>query len=98
MEEQEQRAQQQDARLAKQEATIARQQRQVEALTAIVRKMSEKIELNETTPQLVAEQERCAGMSATVMPTSVNIDNLVAPSFSLGGASNGLRSLRSYQH
>jgi hypothetical protein len=37
-------------------------------------------------------------VSATVMPTSVNIDNLVAPSFSLGGASNGLRSLRSYQH
>ena len=40
---------------ANQQATIARQQRQVEALTAIVRKMSEKIELYETTPQLVAE-------------------------------------------
>jgi hypothetical protein len=56
VEEQARKAQQQDARLAKQEATIARQQQQVEALTATVQKMSEKIELKKTTPQLVADR------------------------------------------
>ena len=35
-------------------ATIAQQQKQIEALTATVQKVSEKIELNKTTLQLVA--------------------------------------------
>ena len=55
VEAQERKAQQQDARLVKQETTIARQQQQIEALTATVQKVSEKIELNKTTPQLVAD-------------------------------------------
>ena len=35
-------------------ATIAQQQKQIEALTATVQKVSEKIELNKMTLQLVA--------------------------------------------
>ena len=35
-------------------ATIAQRQKQIEALTATVQKVSEKIELNKTTLQLVA--------------------------------------------
>jgi hypothetical protein len=54
VEEQERKAQQQDARLVKQETTIARQQQQIEALTATVQKVSERIELNETTRQLAS--------------------------------------------
>ena len=46
--------------VAKQEkdfkATIAQQQKQIEALTSTVQKVSEKIELNKTTPQLVADR------------------------------------------
>ena len=38
------------------EAKIAQQQKQIEALTASVQKVSEKIELNKTTPQLVADR------------------------------------------
>jgi trimeric autotransporter adhesin len=41
---------------AKQAATVARQQKQIEALTSSVQKVSEKIELNKTTPQLVADR------------------------------------------
>jgi uncharacterized coiled-coil protein SlyX len=41
---------------AKQAAMVAQQQKQIEALTSIVQKVSEKIELNKTTPQLVADR------------------------------------------
>jgi len=44
------------AALAKQQATNAQQQQQIEALTATVQKVSEKIQLNKTTPQLVADR------------------------------------------
>jgi uncharacterized coiled-coil protein SlyX len=37
-------------------SAIAQQQKQIEALTAGVQKVSEKIELTETTPQLVADR------------------------------------------
>ncbi len=37
------------------EAKFAQQQKQIEALTATVQQVSEKIELNKTTPQLVAD-------------------------------------------
>jgi hypothetical protein len=37
-------------------ATIARQQKQIESLTATVQKVSDKIELNKSTPQLVADR------------------------------------------
>jgi uncharacterized coiled-coil protein SlyX len=37
-------------------ATIAQQQKQIEVLTATVQKVSENIELNKTTPQLVADR------------------------------------------
>ena len=37
-------------------STIAQQEKQIEALTAIMQRVSEKIELNETTPQLVADR------------------------------------------
>ncbi len=36
--------------------TVAQQQKQIEALTSTVQKVSEKIELNKTTPQLVADR------------------------------------------
>ena len=38
------------------ETKIAQQQKQIEALTASVQKISEKIELKKTTPQLVADR------------------------------------------
>jgi hypothetical protein len=41
---------------AKQAAMVAQQQKQIEALTSTVQKVSEKIELNKTTPQLVADR------------------------------------------
>jgi uncharacterized coiled-coil protein SlyX len=41
---------------AKQAVTVAQQQKQIEALIATVQKVSEKIELNKTTPQLVADR------------------------------------------
>jgi len=56
VEEQERLAKQQDTRLGQQEATIAQLKKQIEALTATVQKVSEKIELNKTTPQLVADR------------------------------------------
>jgi hypothetical protein len=55
-EQQERTAQQQEARLAKQEATIARQQKQIEALTATVQKVSDRLELNNPAPQLVTNE------------------------------------------
>jgi len=36
--------------------TVAQQQKQIEALTATMQKVSAKIELNKTTPQLVADR------------------------------------------
>jgi len=44
----------QDARLAKQEAIICQQQKQIEALTSIVQKVSDQIAFSKTAPQLVA--------------------------------------------
>jgi hypothetical protein len=54
LEDQEQRAQEQEARLAKQDTIIARQQKQIEALTATVQKVTNQLELNRRAPQLVA--------------------------------------------
>jgi uncharacterized coiled-coil protein SlyX len=42
--------------IAEQKAANAQQQKQIEALTSTVQKVSEKIELNKTTPQLVADR------------------------------------------
>ena len=47
------KVQEQEGRMQRQEAVIAKQQNQIEALTATVQKVSDKIELNKTTPQLV---------------------------------------------
>jgi hypothetical protein len=49
------KAQEQDAKTQRQEALIVQQQKQIEALTAVVQKVSEEIEVNKTTPQLVAD-------------------------------------------
>jgi hypothetical protein len=46
--------QQQDARLTKQEAFIANQQKQIEALTAGLQKVSAQLELSKTAPQTVS--------------------------------------------
>ncbi len=43
-----------EAALAKQETTIEKQQKQIEALTATVRKVSDQIALSKPAPQLVA--------------------------------------------
>ena len=43
-----------DSALAKHETTIAQQQKQIEALTATVQKVSDQIALNKPAPQLVA--------------------------------------------
>ena len=40
--------------IAKQEATAAQQQKQIEALTATVRKVSDQVALSKPAPQLVA--------------------------------------------
>ena len=40
--------------VAKQEATAAQQQKQIEALTATVRKVSDQVALSKPAPQLVA--------------------------------------------
>jgi len=42
---------------AKQAATIAQQQKQIEALTATVQKVSEQIALSKPAPQLVANSQ-----------------------------------------
>ena len=54
VEEQERKAQQQEARLVKQEATISQHQKQIEALTTTIQKVSEQIVLSKPAPQLVA--------------------------------------------
>ena len=46
-------AQQQEARLAKDEAIIAKQQKQIEALTTGLQRVSDQVELREPLPQLV---------------------------------------------
>jgi hypothetical protein len=49
------KVQEQQTTIAQLKATAAKQQTQIEALTAGLRKVSEKIELNTTTPQVVAD-------------------------------------------
>src|SRR5437868_12539857 len=48
------KVEQQDARLAKQETIICQQQKQIEALTATVEKVSDQVALSKPAPQLVA--------------------------------------------
>jgi Chaperone of endosialidase len=50
------KVEEQACKLAEQDQRITKQQKQIEALTATVQKVSEKIELNETTQQLVADR------------------------------------------
>ena len=45
-----------EAALAKQETTIEKQQKQIEALTSIVQKVSDQIALSKTAPQLVTNR------------------------------------------
>jgi hypothetical protein len=51
------KVEEQEARLAKQEAALAQQQKQIEALTAGLQKVSAKIELNKTAPQTVLNNQ-----------------------------------------
>ena len=51
------KAQEQEARLTKQEETIAQQQRQIEALTAGLQKVSDRLEASKAAPHLVATLE-----------------------------------------
>jgi len=46
----------QESTIAELKTTVAEQQKQIEALIATLQKVSEKIELNKTTPQLVADR------------------------------------------
>jgi uncharacterized coiled-coil protein SlyX len=46
-----------ESALAKQEKTIAQQQKQIEALTATVRKVSERVELGAPAPQIAANDD-----------------------------------------
>ena len=48
------KVEQQDGRLTKQEAIIAQQQKQIEALTATVQKVSDQVALSKPAPQVVA--------------------------------------------
>ena len=48
------RVEEQEGRLQKQEAVIAQQQKQIEALTATVQKVSDQVALSKPAPQLVA--------------------------------------------
>jgi hypothetical protein len=57
VEAQEHKAQEQEARLTRQDAIIARQQKQIEALTATMQKVSERFEMNTAAPQLVADNQ-----------------------------------------
>ena len=57
VEDQEHKAQEQEVRLTKQDAIIAQQQKQIEALTATVQKVSDQVELNRRAPQLVADDQ-----------------------------------------
>jgi hypothetical protein len=51
------KAQEQEARLTKQEETIAQQQRQIEALTTGLQKVSDRLEASKAAPHLVATLE-----------------------------------------
>jgi 1,4-alpha-glucan branching enzyme len=51
------KAQEQEARLTKQEETKAQQQRQIEALTAGLQKVSNRLEASKAAPHLVATLE-----------------------------------------
>jgi uncharacterized coiled-coil protein SlyX len=51
------KAQEQEARLTKQEETIAQQQRQIEALTAGLQKVNDRLEASKAAPHLVATLE-----------------------------------------
>ncbi len=53
---QESKAQQREARLAKQDATITQQQKQIEALTAGLQRVSDQVELGKSAPQLVGNR------------------------------------------
>ena len=51
------KAREQEARLTKQEETIAQQQRQIEALTTGLQKVSDRLEASKAAPHLVATLE-----------------------------------------
>jgi 1,4-alpha-glucan branching enzyme len=51
------KAQEQEARLTKQEEPIAQQQRQIEALTTGLQKVSDRLEASKAAPHLVATLE-----------------------------------------
>jgi hypothetical protein len=57
LERQESKAQQQEARLAKQDGIIAQQQRQIEALTTGLQKVSDQVELNKPAPRTVVSNQ-----------------------------------------
>jgi uncharacterized coiled-coil protein SlyX len=46
-----------ESKVAKQELTAAQQQKQIEALTATVRKVSERVELSAPAPKTVANED-----------------------------------------
>jgi hypothetical protein len=54
---QESKAQQEEARLAKQDAIITQQQKQIEALTAGLQKVSDQLELSKPAPQTVLNNQ-----------------------------------------
>ena len=47
----------QDSTIAELKTTVAQQQKQIEALTATVRKVSERIELSAPAPQIAANED-----------------------------------------
>jgi trimeric autotransporter adhesin len=51
------KVEQQDARLAEQEAIICQQQKQIEALTATMRKVSERVELGAPVVRMAANDD-----------------------------------------
>jgi len=51
------KGQEQERKVAGLEATVAQQQKQIEALTATVRKVSERVELSAPAPQIAANDE-----------------------------------------
>ena len=51
------KVEEQDRQLQKQEVTIAKQQRQIEALTAGLQKISDRLELNKPTPRVVVNSQ-----------------------------------------
>jgi hypothetical protein len=51
------RVEEQQGKIEQQQAAIARQQRQIEALTAVVQKVSAQLELNQPAPQTVVNDQ-----------------------------------------